>query len=150
MTPSTLMVSLPLSVYIDAPADSVDILHTRVTSLPLPPAWIVNNAAKTPLSLCKLVMNSGDIQPRARVLVTLTLKADKTWVVSFIHSDINPDNCPVFDRLPPTLTSVSSIRHALSLIDSNKVCSGNSDLSFIASWNQRSLTLHNTSGNKIS
>ena len=63
-TTSTLTVSLPLSNYVDPPVDSVDTLHTRIVSLPLPPTWIVNNATKTPLSICKLHVNSEDLHPK--------------------------------------------------------------------------------------
>ena len=143
-TSVSLVVSLPLAAYADAPVQSVGALCTRITSLPLPPTWTI--ASRTPLSICKLQINSEDAQPRASVLVTLTIRADQTWVVSFIHQAINPDGCVVLSRLPPTFLSADSIMHGLSLINSSKVCLGNSDQSFITSWKQRSLTLHNSTG----
>lgn len=141
-----LVISLPLSSYTDVPVDSIETLYTRVTSFPLPPTWIINNAAKTPISICKLRISSGI---RADILITLTINAEKDWVISFIHHNINPDNCSLLNKLPSTLSSVDSIISTLSLIDSSKVCLGNSDPSFLTSWQHRSLTLHNASGNYL-
>lgn len=140
-----LMISLPLSAYTDAPVDSIEILHSRISSLPLPPTWVVSNAAKSPLTICKLRV-SENLQPRADILVTLTIDPEKGWAVSFIHKHTNPDNCMLLSKLPSTLSSVHSISSTLSLIDSCKVCPGNSDSTFLESWQQRSLTLHNSSG----
>ena len=105
--------------------------------------WVVNNAASSPLSICKLQIDL-ESSPRANIVVTLTIGTEKTW---FIHNSINSDNCPLIQRLLPILSSVSSIRNT---IDSNKICSGNSDPSFIESWKQRSLTLNNSTGNNFS
>ena len=98
----------------------MDLLHKRVSSLPLLPTWVVSNATTTPLTLCKLLV-SEDVLPRASVLVTVTISADRTLLLSFTHPDLTPTLCPVFTGLPPTISSVGC--HIISLIDNSRICS---------------------------
>ena len=139
----SLVVSLPISSYVDAPVESTEILYTRITSaLPLPSNWIIDTATKVPITLCKLRISSESLPPRADILITLTITADKRWAVSFIHRSIDSSNCSLLSVLPPTVSSVAFIRSFMSLMDSSKMCLGNSDPTFLANWQQRSLTLH--------
>ena len=119
-----LVVSLPLSSYDTGPVESLVTLYQRIASLPLPPSWVVSNTANIPITLCKLRVTSQTQPPRADVLITLTINAQKEWVVSFIHQDIDPSNCPLLSNLPPTLPSVSSITNTLCLFNSSRVCVG--------------------------
>ena len=144
--PRPLMISLPLTSYTNGPVDLAVTLHSRITSLPLPPSWVIDNALKVPITLCKLRVRSGGCRPRTDILITLTIDANMKWVISFVHQAINPDNCSLLGALPPMLTSVTSVANAISLLNSSKICSGNSDSDFLKNWQQRSLTLHNSNG----
>ena len=145
-TSAPLPVSLPLSSYTDAPLNSIEVLHARLSTLPLPPSWVINNAAKAPITLCKLRISSGNLLPRADVVVTITINPDNPWTVAFIHDSVNPSNCSLLSTVHSTLSSITSVQRVLSLIDSSRICQGNPDSSFLESWQQRSLTLHNSTG----
>ena len=67
------VVSLPLSSYMDGPVDSAEVLYI---SFPLPPTWIIDNVTKVPLTLCLLHVSSGSLAPRADILITLTIISD--------------------------------------------------------------------------
>ena len=140
------VVSLPLSSYINGHVTSTVALHSRLASLSLPQTWIVSNATTSPISICKLRISSGDMPPRADVLVTLAIHADMKWSISFIDRNIDPKNCSLLEKLPSSLSSISSIRSAITAIDCSKICVGNSDDTFIVSWHRRSLTLQNFDG----
>ena len=47
------VVALPLSAYIDGHVDSAEALFSRLSILPLPSTWVINNSTSTPISICK-------------------------------------------------------------------------------------------------
>ena len=71
------------------------------------------------------------------------------WVVSFIHESVIASNCQLLSELPHKITSAASVTSILHLMDSSKVCLGNSDPLFLKNWQERSLNLHNSRGNRL-
>ena len=141
-----LHISLPISTYFKSPIN-VDTICSRMSSFPLPRTWSLRNTTM-PLTLCKL-QTTRHHPPKVDTIVTLSVSEVMKFEWTFIHHKLTPNNCKAMEtELPSTVSSLSDVGDAMSLIDSCtvQVCAGNSDANLMEIWQQRSLTLHGSSG----
>ena len=54
--------------------------------------------------------------------------------------------CPLIGQCPVRLNSVATVHNAIRLLDSSKICVGNSDNYLISQFLDDDVTLHKTSG----
>lgn len=135
-----------LSVSLDEQIVDMNVLCTRLRSFAPPTSWIIDTT-RTPIIVCKL-QRYGQSPIRVSVLMTLSIMEQLDWEISFVHSMLIPQNCPLLEEFPVTILNVSCLNDIFTLIDSSNVCVGNSDIDLLEMWQERSLTLHRCNGNK--
>ncbi len=135
-----LTVSLPIESYLGGHVQSSAALLSRLSSLSLPPSWIV--ASTEPLTLCKLRVQQEGQASRADVTTTISISSQLGWTVFHSGKELTPTSCSLLSELPFELTSVTAVRHLITCLDSTKMCAGNSDEKFLKLWHHRTLTLH--------
>lgn len=137
MTLPPLTVLLPIESYFEGRVQSSVTLHSRLTSVPLPSSWSI--ASTDPLTLCKLRLRQ---EGQADVTTTINISAELGWTVFYSDKELTSASSPLLTELPHKLVSVTAVYSLMSLLDSARVCVGNSDDKFLKLWHHRALTLH--------
>ena len=144
VTVPSLTISLPVASYISGLVHSSETLGTRLAaSLVLPPLWMTNSSA--PLTLCKLRVGQEEQASRPDITTIIRLSDNLEWTLFIFGKELCPQSCPLLRELPLQLTSVAAVGDMMRLLDSTKLCVGNSDEKFLELWHHRSLTLHGSS-----
>lgn len=137
---SPLTVSLPIEFYFGGHVQSSVALLSRLPSLPLTSSRTV--ASTDPLSLCKLRSQQEGQSSRADVTISVGISSELGWSVFYSGKELTQTSCLLLAALPHELTSAAAVCHLMSVLDSAKVCAGNSDEKFLKLWHHRALTLH--------
>lgn len=140
----SLTVSLPLTSYLDSHVTALVDLHSRLSQHRLPSSWTLTS--RSPLTLCKLRVQLAEQGSCVDVIAVITIKSDFEWTLSFMNHQLTPTMCPVLSQVPSKIASISSVHSMISLLESVKVCTGNTETRFIELWQHRSLTLHGSLG----
>lgn len=146
VTISDFEISIPVSAYRDGPVISVDQLCSRLTSLSLPKSWVISSTK--PLILSKVRVNT--LTMNSDILFIISIDAGMKWSLFLQQTLLDSRRCPLLRKVPTlTLNSVGTVHQLLSIVDASKICRGNPEKKFLDQWQQRSITLHGSSGETI-
>ena len=145
VTDESFTVSIPLTSYIDGHVVSSDALCHRLSSQPLPPLWMI---VCTPLTLCKLRVQQQEQASKADITISI-VSVNLEWILHFLKQELTPSKCPLLRELPMKLTNVTAVVRMMALIDSAKLCAGNSEEKFFGLWHHQALTLHGSASMEV-
>ena len=136
-------VSLPRSIFTTSRVCSVKRLQSWVLAVGLPSSWV--DVSKHDGDMSSLVLCKVEHQPthtRAAVSFTLTVADDFKWSlgVTLQKLQLNVENCELLSATPKLLDSSSHIHQLLSLLNSSKICRGNSSAKYLRLMEHRAQT----------
>ena len=127
-------------MYIDGHVLSSDALCHQLSSQPLPPLCMI--VCTPPLTLCKLRVQQEEQASKADITINISISGNLKWTLHFLKQELTPSRCPLLRELPVKLTNVTAVVHMMTLLDSAKLCAGNSKEKFFGLWRHQALTLH--------
>ena len=147
VTDESFTVSIQLTSYIDGHVFSSDALCHRLSSQPLPPLWMI--VCAPPLTLCKLRVQQEEQASKADITINISISANLEWMLHFLKQELTPSRCPLLREVPMKLTNVTAVVRMMALLDSAKLCVGNSEEKFFRLWRHRALTLHGSASMEV-
>ncbi len=115
-----------------SPALSLFNLHSSL--LPIDPLWTdqsqISNASDDSIKLCKINSQPSTSTQPLVITHTLVVKNDFTWKLIVHGHEVLHLSTPLLSTIPEHLNK-QSLAHLLTVIDSLKVCPGNTDERFI-------------------
>ena len=123
-TPPPLLISLPISHFCDSTVQtSTDLVsRLKINAIPLLPSWII--ASESPFTLGKVKVN---YQQAPSIIIGITIGCDLLWHITFLSNTLTSMQCPLIGQCPVQLNSIAAVHNVIRLLDSSKICVGNSD-----------------------
>lgn len=123
---SVFPISLPRELYLACPVSTLAVLKARLEEKPLLPHWFLSGSTSA-LSLFKIDHQHGAVEATFTVCIDEHLQ----WSVNISSRNFTPLNNPALASIPPVLASVSSVMQLFALLDSCRMCMGNSEQKFL-------------------
>ena len=140
-----LPVRIPASLYMTRPVPDIPALHKQLLeSKCLPSGWVCSVTSNTSLALCKLTVPEG--LASAKIAYMVTVSCDFSWKVSI---EFQVQENVILHTAPTLLTSAMSVMNVVEMLDSYKVCVGNSDEKFSRLIAQRNGKFMDKTGNSV-
>ena len=118
----SLPISLPRELYMTCPVGSLSALKARFETQSLPAQWFLSSSYSS-LSLFKIQHQQGNVEASCTVSIDETLQ----WSVSICGRTVTPMNSLALSSIPSVLNSTSCVLRLLALLDSCRLCAGNSE-----------------------
>lgn len=138
ITPSELVVHLPLSSFISSQARDADALLSRLRkSDRIPTSWFIHDVpmpTPTPTSnarfmLCKLEQRPPLFTPSFTFIITVKSKC--SWSLTVESREVNAASCDLLSTVAPALQSVEKVIELISKLDKSKFCAGSHEDRFL-------------------
>ena len=122
--PCSLVVSIPLAQYTNAPVDSLASLMRRVLSraFSFPPGWVHVASVASELVICKMDMKGKE----SIAVVTFRVIEDLSWTLTALGREV-----VIPDDFPECVSSVGALTTILSALLDYQVCMGNHEQAYI-------------------
>ena len=124
--PCSLVVSISLAQYKDAPVDSLASLMRRVVSraFSFPPGWVHVSSVATELVICKMEMKGKE----SIAVITFRVITDLSWTLTALGREVViPDDFPCHK----CVSSVGALTTILSALLDYEVCMGNHKQAYV-------------------
>ena len=124
--PSSLIISIPLMQYVEAPVDSLASLMQRVrtSGFTFPPGWVHIASVSTELIVCQ--MEADGKEPVA--VLTLCIADDLRWTLTVLGREVTaPEVFPCQDHV----NSVATLTTILGALLEYQVCKGNPEQAYV-------------------
>lgn len=138
---SVLTISLPRELYMTCPVETLPALKARLQTTSLPPQWFFLSASAS-VSIFKCQHQDRAVE----VFCTVNIDEQLHWSVNIHGRNLTPVNSPTLACLPSILNSISCMSQILALLDSCRLCMGNSEKFLEVARHQR--CLHQGNGMK--
>ena len=137
---TTLIVSLPLTLYRDGPIHTTEALLVHHSNL------VLTVAPLLPLALCKITIFQSNHEQKVTVVTDISISSDLKLAIYICGQQLSCINVPIVAAVPAHLTSASEVIRIMAKIDTLQLCTGNHETKFVELWHHRSLTLHGSCG----
>ena len=137
---STMLVSFPLSAFMQRKITSVDVLLSRLEKISLPSMWVILGGP--PLVVCR--MHSSQLQ--TAVLMSVKVTAELQWSATVLDKTVTSEMLPVLGEVPSTISAVTELCRLVDILDGVKLCIGNPDDNIVQLYHSSTYTLHSYSG----
>eukprot|EP00731_Ephydatia_muelleri_P023298 Em0015g881a len=139
---STMLVSFPLSAFMQRKITSVDVLLSRLEKISLPSMWVILGGP--PLVVCR--MHSSQLQ--TTVLMSVKVTAELQWSATVLDKTVTSEMLPVLGEVPSTISAVTELCRLVDILDGVKLCIGNPDDNIVQLYHSSTYTLHSYSGHQ--
>ena len=137
---STMLVSFPISAFMQRKITSVDVLLSRLEKISLPSMWVILGGP--PLVVCR--MHSSQLQPT--VLMSVKVTAELQWSATVLDKMVTSEMLPVLGEVPSTISAITELCRLVDILDGVKLCIGNPDDIIVQLYHNSTYTLHSYSG----
>ena len=123
---SVLTISLPRELYMTCPVKTLPAMKARLETTSLPPQWFLLSASAS-LSIFKCQHEGRAVE----VFCTVNIDEQLHWSVNIHGRNLTLVNSFTLAYLPSVLSSISCMSQILALLDSCRLCIGNSEKKFL-------------------
>ncbi len=123
---SVLTLSLPRELYMTCPVDTLLALKACLEVQSLPPHWFLSSSDAS-LSLFK-IQHQKDT---TAIEVSVHIDEHLQWSITISGKNLTPVNSPALAQISSGLGSISYVMQLLALLDSCRLCTGNSEQKFL-------------------
>ena len=85
-------------------------------------------------------------QQAPSIIIGITIGCDLLWHITFLSNTLTSMQCPLIGQCPVQLNSISAVHNVIRLLDSSKICVGNSVNYLVSQFLDDDVTLHKISG----
>lgn len=143
-TPTSLVISIPTS---KLPTSNIDSLESQLsTSKPL--SWTLTAVFEEEYGEKLVICYIETPQQTPIIKYSITIRQDFSWFLGVFGNTLMPQSCPVLRYTPDTLDSVDRVLQFISVIESSKICRGNSEEKFMELAKRRIGVFKNHSGKR--
>ena len=123
---SVLTISLPRELYMTCPVKTLPALKARLETMSLPPQWFLLSASGL-LSIFKCQHQGRAVE----VFCTVNIDEQLLLECQYPWQELTPVNSFTPAYLPSVLSSISCMSQILALLDSCRLCIGNSEKRYL-------------------
>ena len=124
---SVLTISLPRELYMTCPVRTLPALKARLEMQSLSSHWFLSSNSTPSLSLFKVEHQDRTVEATFSIYIDEYLQ----WSVNICSKTLTHLNSPTLASIPSTLDSISSVMQLFALLDSCRMCTGNSEQKFL-------------------